>query len=104
MSCGRTNVGKILVRALLLLLLCGIVAAELPELLRLIDNTANDFTVRRIDSLVSSTLVHASRHVRKADIDSYACAPELFFSRVSSFEIALLIPSNAFILHPILRT
>jgi hypothetical protein len=29
------------------LLLCGLVAAELPELLTLTDNTANDFTVRK---------------------------------------------------------
>ncbi len=101
---GRTNIDGILASALVFLLLCGIVAAEFPELLSLTDDTANDFTARRADSVVSPTLVHASRHVRKADIDSYTYAPELFFSRVSPFDKAESVPSGAFILHSVLRT
>jgi hypothetical protein len=101
MQRGRTNIGMILVRALVLLMLCGIVAGEFPELLSLTDNATNDFTVRKADPAVAPTLVHA-RHVRKADIDSYTCALE--FSRASSFETAELVPSRAFILHFVLRT
>ena len=104
MSFGRTNIGKVLLRALVLLLLCGIVVGEFPEVLSLTDNATNDFAVRRINSGTSPTLVHATRHVRKADVDSYSCAPELLFSRVSSFDKAELVPSGAFILHSVLRT
>ena len=104
MSFGRTDIGKILLRALVLLLLCGIVVEEFPELLSLTDNATNDFTVIRINSRTSPTLVHAAGHVRKADLDSYTYAPELCFSRVSSFDKAELVPSGAFILHSVLRT
>jgi hypothetical protein len=99
---GRTNISKILLPGLVFLLLCGIVAGEFPELLSLSDNTANDFTVRRTDSVVSPALLGASTHVRKADINSSTC--ELHFSRVSPFEKAELVPSAAFTVHSVLRT
>jgi hypothetical protein len=104
MSRGRTNISKILLPGLVFLLLCGIVAGEFPELLSLSDNTANDFTVRRTDSVVSPAFLGASTHVRKADINSSTCTPELHFSRVSPFEKAELIPSAAFTVHSVLRT
>src|ERR1700740_1111435 len=39
--------GKILFPPIVGLLLCGLVASELPEILSLTDNTANDFTIRK---------------------------------------------------------
>jgi hypothetical protein len=95
--------GKILTRAVLCLLLCGIFAGELPELLSLTDNTANDFTVRSAYSVVPHVRLNASKDVRIADRDSRP-APNLFFSHLSPFEKAELVPSEVFILYSILRT
>ncbi len=53
--------------ALVSLLLCAIYASELPELLSLTDNTANDFTLRSADSLVS-LLLDSAGNVQKAAI------------------------------------
>jgi hypothetical protein len=104
MARGRTNIGKILVPALVFLLLCGIVGAEFPELLSLTDNTANDFTLRSTNSVVSPIRLDTSSHLRATDIESNTPAPGLLFSRLRSFEKAALVPSAAFILHPALRT
>ena len=101
---GRFKFGQILVRALVLLLLCGIAAGKFLELLSLTDNTTNDSTVLRADSVISPNLVRTGGHVRKADIDSYTGAPELLFPRVRRFEKTELVPSAAFILHSVLRT
>jgi hypothetical protein len=99
----RIGIGKILARAVLCLLLFGIVAGELPELLTLTDNTTNDFTVSSAHSVVPPVRLNGSKNVRIADKDS-APAPNLFFSRLSAFEKAELVPSDIFILHSILRT
>jgi len=99
----RISIGKILARALLCLLLCGIVAGEFPELLSLTDNATNDFTVRGARSVVPTVRLNTSKHVRIADRDSVP-ASNLLFSRLSPFEKAELIPSDVFILHSILRT
>jgi hypothetical protein len=98
----RISVGKILGRALLCLLLCGIVA-EFPELLSLTDNATNDFTVRCARSVVPLVRLNASKQVRIANKDS-ALAPNLLFSRLGPFEKAELVPSDVFILYSILRT
>jgi len=100
----RISIGKIVAQAMILLLLCGIVAEEFPELLSLTDNTANDFTVRRIDPVVPPSLLVARRHVRQVDIGSNTYTPELQFLSARPFERTVLIPSGAFILHSILRT
>ena len=99
----RIRIGKILARALLYLLVCGIFAGELPELLSLTDNATNDFMVRGARSVVPPVHLKASKHVRIADKDS-APAPNLLFSRLSPFERAELVPSDVFILYSILRT
>src|SRR5215472_15070723 len=99
----RISFGKILARALLCLLLCAIVAGELPELLSLTDNTTNDFTVRGARSAVPAVRLNASQNGRVADQDS---APALDFLslRESPYEKAELAPSDILILHSILRT
>jgi len=104
MAHGRTNLGKILVPTLIVLLLCGIFAGEFPELLSLTDNATNDFTVSRTNSVVLPVSAHASRQLPTADIDSRAPAPDLVFSRPSPFENAALVPSDRFILYSVLRT
>jgi hypothetical protein len=53
--------------ALVSLLSCAIFASELPELLSLTDNSANDFTMGMAGSLVSPVLDNAG-NVRKAAI------------------------------------
>jgi len=52
----RTKIGKILLPVLATLLLIGIVSSEFPELLSLTDNTANDFAVLKVNTVVSRTL------------------------------------------------
>jgi hypothetical protein len=99
----RIGIGKIFARALLFLLLCGIVAGEFPELLSLTDNTANDFTVRSAQSVVPPVRLNVTKNVRIADKD-FALAHNLLFSRLSPFEKAELVPSDVFILYSILRT
>ena len=99
----RISIGKILARALLCLLLCGIVAGELPELLSLTDNATNDFTVSGARSVVPPVRLNVSQNGRIADKDS-APASDFLFSRESPFEKAELVPSDVFILYSILRT
>lgn len=43
----RSGSVKTLLPMIVGLLLCGLVTAELPEILSLTDNTANDFTIRK---------------------------------------------------------
>lgn len=99
----RISIGKILARALLCLLLCGIVAGELPELFSLTDNATNDFTVSGARSVVPPVRLNVSQNGRIADKDS-APASDFLFSRESPFEKAELVPSDILILHSILRT
>jgi hypothetical protein len=103
MVCRRIIIGKILARALLCLLSCGIFAGELPELLTLTDNATNDFSVAGSRPVVPPVRLNASKSVRIADKDS-ALAPNLLFSRLSPFEKAELVPSDVFIFYSILRT
>ena len=96
--------GKILVPALALLLLCGIAAAEIPELLSLTDNTSNDFSVCKADPLVLSVRFEASRGNPVVDSDSNASAHDFLFSHLNPFDQAILVPSEQFLLHSVLRT
>jgi hypothetical protein len=98
----RISIGKILARALLCLLLCGIFAGELPELLSLTDNATNDFSVTGARPVVPSVRLNASKNVRIADKDSVP-AFSFFFSCLSPFERAELVPSDVLILYSILR-
>jgi hypothetical protein len=85
--------------ALVSLLLCAIVAAELPELLSLTDNTANDFTVRSADS---SPVFNTATIVWKAAINFNNSTQDPPFERLGALEKTA--PSLRFILHPVLRT
>ena len=101
---SRLKIVGVLVPALLLLLLCGIVAAEFPELLSLTDNATNDFTVRNANGLVLPAVADAGRGVRVADADSNSPAFALLFSRLRLLEKASLLTQEPVILHAVLRT
>jgi hypothetical protein len=88
--------------ALVSLLLCAIFASELPELLSLTDNTANDFAMRSADSSVWPVL-DSARNVRKAAIKFDNSTQDSLFGRLGSPEKMELAPSRLFILYS-LRT
>jgi hypothetical protein len=104
MARQRTNLGRILLTVVVLLLLCGIVAGEFPELLSLTDNATNDFTVLGTKSAVATVLLVARKHVPVSDADSETLALASHFSHAHPVEKGAYIPSGAFVLHPILRT
>ena len=89
--------------ALVSLLLCTIFVSELPELLSLTDNTANDFTMPSANSLVLPVL-HGSLHVEKPVIAFNISTQDSRFGRLGSVEKTELAPSHLFILHSALRT
>jgi hypothetical protein len=102
MASKRTQIDKILVRVLAVLFLSVIVITQFPELLSLIDDTTNDFTVRTTNDLDSLVPLHASRPVFY--IESNGPDPELTFSRVILADSPLRVPSKLFILNAVLRT
>lgn len=104
MARGRTNIGRILVTAIVFVLLCGIVAGEFPELFSLTDNATNDFTLVRAKSAPLPLLLQAGSHLPAADINCNALAPTSSFSRPSPLAEASSVPSLRPTIHPILRT
>lgn len=100
----RTQIGKILVAAVVCLLLCGIVAGEFPELLSLTDNATNDFTVVRTKASAFPVLVHASSRGPAAAIDYRIPATTSLLSYPSSLQAAASIPSKRSALYSVLRT
>jgi hypothetical protein len=92
-----------LVPAVVCLLLCGIAAAEMPELLSLNDNTSNDFTIRKANSLVFSVLqVAGTLRLVASDFKNPARVAHELHS--ITFEKTELISSDLLIFHSVLRT
>jgi hypothetical protein len=105
MARARLKIVGLLVPALLSLLLCGIVAAEFPELLSLTDNTANDFAICKVKPLSVHDVRDAGRAVRTIDMDSTRSASARLLSHLRLLEEAgSLLTSEAVILRPVLRT
>jgi len=104
MTRKRGSTGGVVAQVIVFLLLCGIVGGEFPELLSLIDNTSNDFTVRKTNSTVSPLPRDAGRYGRVSDVEPNSAAHDGTFSRFSPFEKAELVPSDVSILYSILRT
>jgi hypothetical protein len=104
MARGQANFGKILITAIVLVLICGIVAGEFPELLSLTDNASNDFTVIRTKSAALPVLLLASSHLPAAAVNCNLLAATLLFSRLSPFARAASVPSKHPIRHTVLRT
>ncbi len=101
--CHRTVIVRTLGIAFVSLLLCAILASELPELLSLTDNTANDFTMLSKDSLVLSVL-DCAINVPKPAIKFNISTQDSLFGRLGSPEKTELAPSHLFILYSDLRT
>ena len=100
MASAQIKIGKILVLVLVSLLLCGIVAAEFPELLSLTDNTANDFTVSKTNPSVPPVR-QAVAALRSAAAHFEKSAPvelKLHFSTIK-----LTVSSDVLALHSVLR-
>jgi hypothetical protein len=89
--------------ALVSLLLCAIVASELPELLSLTDNAANDFTMRSADLFVSAVL-YRTENLQKAAKEFNNFMPGSLFGRPGTPEKTGFAPSLLFILYSVLRT
>jgi hypothetical protein len=104
MARTRTNIGRILVSALVFLMLCGIVATEFPELLTLTDCTRNDFTLGRADSRVAILQRCPNTNARLADLGLNIPAITLPYSRFTPFERATLVSSDAVTFRFVLRT
>lgn len=104
MALARIKIGKILVPVLVSLLLCGIVAAEFPELLSLTDNTANDFALNKANAVALHAIPDASRHARMTDIQIHIPVPALLLSHRSSVGKVAYPLSGLLNLHSILRT
>ena len=100
---GRIIIVRTLGTGLVSLLLCAIVASELPELLSLTNNTANDFTMPFADSFVSPVL-HSAKNVPKPAIDFNNSTQDSLFGRMGTPEKMELAPSLLFILYSVLRT
>jgi hypothetical protein len=97
-----TPIRHILIPALVFLVLSGVVGAEFPELLRLTEDTTNDYTVRKPTTLVLPVLLDTKKPVGMAEVGS-AATFTLRFSRPSSLDNAALVPSKRFLLHSDLR-
>lgn len=99
------SVGKVFGQVIVFLLLRGIAAGEMPELLTLTDNTANDFTIRAATKSVISTLLrNVSRRVRAADVATHKIiTQEILSLQIYRFEGATFFP-GASVSGAVLRT
>jgi hypothetical protein len=104
MAGRRILIGKLIVPAVVVLLLCVIVTMEFPEFLTLTDDTTNDFTTRKTITVDSLVLSLSGSHRQIIDIDFNIPAPELVSSLLSPIAKVALAPSKLFILHSDLRT
>lgn len=102
MAFSRTPIRKILIPAMAFLILCGIVFAELPELLCLTDNTTNDFTVRKAPAAIVRVFVETTIYAGLLAINA-ASPLGLLFSSPGSLDNVASSPSKLFLLHSDLR-
>ena len=58
----RPILTRLFFTAVACLLLCGIISAEIPELLSLTDDTSNDFTIRKAGSAECAATFSAAAH------------------------------------------
>jgi hypothetical protein len=99
---SQSIAAKMLVAALATLLPCVVLNSELPELLSLTDNTANNSTTSSVKPLVSPVLYETTDQPKRAN-DFRIPAFDSLFSRLSTSEEAALVPSLLFILYSVLR-
>ena len=84
------------------LLLCAIVAAEVPELLRLTDETSNDFTMRRASGREVNQTLSAAIH-RSVILDTENFEHKGGARDARTFKGAEIVFSDLFVLHSVFR-
>jgi hypothetical protein len=94
--------GRLLFSFVVCLLLCGIVSAEIPELLSLTDNASNDFTIhktcRREFKPTLSAAIHKSL---PPDTKNFECGAHTHCA--STFVGVETISTDLLVLHSVLR-
>lgn len=100
---SRTTIVRTLGIALVSLLLCAVFATELPELLSLTDNAANDFTMCSVDWFVLPVLCSAV-NVRKSAVEFNISTPDSLFDRLGLPERTEMADSRLSVLYCVLRT
>jgi hypothetical protein len=70
----RCILGRLLLSLAVCFLLCGIASAEIPELLSLVDNTSNDFTISKaVRQECTSTLSEGTPNSVPLDTQNLEC-------------------------------
>jgi hypothetical protein len=100
---SRTIIVRTLGIALVSLLLCAVLATELPELLSLTDNSANDFTMCGVYRLGRPVLCTAM-NVRKSAVKFNIATPDWLFGPLGLTERAETADSRLSVLYSVLRT
>ena len=99
----RSGSVKILLPIIVGLLLCGLVTAELPEILSLTDNTANDFTIRKTSTPQSAPNLSATGYgSSQLNTNGFEYSEQV--NRSATFDGAKPSSSSLFILLCALRT
>ena len=101
MSSRRHATARLLISVVATLLLLGVVAAEFPELLSLVDDTTNDFVVRKAGHGDAPTLTAPSHSVPRSEIKPFS--GDALGESASGFVFAEAAPSELFLLHSVLR-
>lgn len=101
MSRRRLTSARILFPVVASLLVLGIVGAELPELLSLVDNTSNDFMVRKVGREGARPFAAASHGSLLPDTRNLDCGTRTYgAAAVLGTE---LVSFDLFVLHSVLR-
>jgi hypothetical protein len=104
----RSILARLFFTAVACLLLCGIVSAEIPELLSLTDDTSNDFTIRKAGSAECAATLSAAGHesvpmnpMNMMNMMEFECGGHTLCA--DSLWGAEAISAELFILHSVLR-
>jgi hypothetical protein len=99
----RSISAKMLVPIIASMLLCGIVAAEFPELLSLVDNVSNDFTIRKAGSAECAPMLRAANH-KPIPLNRKDSEYGTHIRWAATFGDAKPPSSELFVFHSVLRT
>jgi len=101
LSSRRHATARLFVSLLASLLILGVVAAELPELFSLVDDTSNDFVVRKASHGDAPTLTAPSDSSHQPGIRHIVC--DAHDEYAAGFVVVQAAPSELFLLHSVLR-
>jgi hypothetical protein len=102
MSRRRITLAGLLAPLVASLLILGVVAVELPELVSLVDDTTNDFVVRK-GGHTESTLTVTAPSQNLGSFQGKHFAPEAHQECAAGFVVPLVGSSELFLLHSVLR-